>query len=117
MTTDELKALLDKARETFCLASPGSDAEFEAYLCGFDSAAKIATSHYDALRERETRLVEALTFARNRLEMMCDDAWHGDARDFKRSLQGVFAEWDAALAAWEQKATNPRLRPRYPAED
>lgn len=52
MTTDELKALLDKARETFCLASPGSDEEFAAYLCGFDAASQIALSHCDALREQ-----------------------------------------------------------------
>ena len=60
MTTDELKALLSEARETFCLASPGSDEEFAAYLSGFDAASQIALSYCDALREREARLVEAL---------------------------------------------------------
>jgi hypothetical protein len=60
MTTDELKALLDKARDTFCLASPGSDEEFAAYLSGFDSASQIALSHCNALREREARLAAAL---------------------------------------------------------
>ena len=44
------------------------------------------------------RLVEAAQWARNRLEAIADDAWRGDARDFKRSLVGVFADFDEALA-------------------
>ena len=44
------------------------------------------------------RLVEAARWARNRLETIADDCWHGDARDFKRSLVGVFADFDEAMA-------------------
>ena len=47
------------------------------------------------------RLVEAAQFARNRLEVIASDAWNGDARDFKRSLTGVFAEFNEAIAAME----------------
>ena len=43
------------------------------------------------------RLTEATDMAINRLELRCDEAWNGDARDFKRSLVGVFAEYRAAL--------------------
>ena len=57
----------------------------------------------EALLERSEAkikaLVEATDFARNRLEMMSGDAWNIDGRDLKRNLQGVFAEYDAALAA------------------
>jgi hypothetical protein len=41
---------------------------------------------------------EAVTFARNRLEMIADESWNGDARDFKRSIPSVFAEFDALIA-------------------
>ncbi len=44
-------------------------------------------------------LVETAQWARNRLESIADAAWHGDGRDFKRALVGVFADFDAALAA------------------
>lgn len=44
------------------------------------------------------QVMEAADFARNRLEMLADDTWNGDARDLKRSLAGIFAEYDAALA-------------------
>jgi hypothetical protein len=43
-------------------------------------------------------LVEAAQWARNRLEVIADDAWYGDGRDFKRALVGVFADFDEALA-------------------
>lgn len=46
-----------------------------------------------------SRLVEAAQWARNRLEVIADDTWHGDARDFKRALIGVFADFDDALAS------------------
>jgi hypothetical protein len=48
----------------------------------------------DTLRQ----VMEAADFARNRLEMLADDTWNGDARDLKRSLAGIFTEYDAALA-------------------
>ncbi len=42
-------------------------------------------------------LIETAQWARNRLDRIADDCWHGDARDFKRSLIGVFADFDRAL--------------------
>lgn len=51
-----------------------------------------------ALRERESRLVEATEFAICRAETLCDETWNGDARDFKRSMIGIFAEYRAALS-------------------
>ena len=44
------------------------------------------------------RMIETAQWARNRLEKIADDCWHGDARDFKRALIGVFADFDEALA-------------------
>lgn len=43
-------------------------------------------------------LIEAAQWARNRLELIADQSWHGDGRDLKRSIVGVFADFDAALA-------------------
>jgi hypothetical protein len=43
-------------------------------------------------------LIETAQWARNRLEQIADDAWHGDGRDLKRSVEGVFLDFDAALA-------------------
>ena len=43
-------------------------------------------------------LIEAAQWARNRLELIADESWHGDGRDLKRSIVGVFADFDAALA-------------------
>ena len=102
MTTDELKALLDKARETFCLASPGSDEEFAAYLSGFDAASQIALSHCDALREREARLVEALRWmGAERNKQMRTADYHGDdCRCYRCAEDAVFA----ALAEIEKEA-------------
>ncbi|WP_372570409.1 hypothetical protein [Ruegeria jejuensis] len=42
-------------------------------------------------------LIETAQWARNRLEAIADKSWHGDARDFKRALIGVFADFDEAL--------------------
>ena len=44
-------------------------------------------------------LVEAAQWARNRLEIIADESWRGDGRDLKRSIIGVFADFDAALLA------------------
>lgn len=49
------------------------------------------------------KLVEAVSMARRRLETIADEAWIGDARDFKRRIPSVFSEWDEALAALEEK--------------
>ena len=48
-------------------------------------------------REAVSQLVDASQWARNRLEKIADDSWHGDGRDLKRSLVGVFADFDDAL--------------------
>jgi hypothetical protein len=53
-----------------------------------------------ALARPEVRaLVEAAQWARNRLELIADQSWHGDGRDLKRSIIGVFADFDKALLA------------------
>lgn len=56
-----------------------------------------------ALRDENDRLRAAMGFARNRLEMIASDSWNGDARDFKRSLVGVFLEFDEIRAALAHK--------------
>lgn len=54
----------------------------------------------DAARVPEiAAMIEGIEMARRRLETMASDAWNGDARDFKRSIVGVFSEIDAALRA------------------
>lgn len=57
-----------------------------------------AEAELSALRAERDALVEATEFARNRLEVIADERWNGDARDFKRLLVGVFAEFSAAIA-------------------
>ena len=42
-------------------------------------------------------LVETAQWARNRLNIIADESWHGDGRDLKRSIIGVFADFDASL--------------------
>ena len=44
------------------------------------------------------RAAEGADFAKNRLEAIADEGWNGDARDFKRSIPGVFSELDAIRA-------------------
>ena len=54
----------------------------------------------DAARWQEVAaLIEGIGMARRRLETIASDAWNGDARDFKRSIVGVFSEVDEALRA------------------
>jgi hypothetical protein len=48
----------------------------------------------EAVRE----LIETAQWARNRLEIIADECWHGDGRDLKRSVASVFADFDAALS-------------------
>lgn len=43
------------------------------------------------------RLVEAAQWARNLLNIIADESWHGDGRDLKRSIVGIFADFDEAL--------------------
>jgi hypothetical protein len=47
---------------------------------------------------RVEALVDGAQWARNRLEMIADESWHGDGRDLKRSIVCVFSDFDAALA-------------------
>ena len=83
---------------------------------GFDTA-NIMVSGFSAVEQRlreidsatpDTRdalikeLVGALDMSRRRLERIADEAWNGDARDFKRLIPGVFAEFDAALRKAEE---------------
>jgi hypothetical protein len=64
-----------------------------------------------ALAHPEVRaLVETAQWARNRLETIADESWYGDGRDLKRSIIGVFADFDEALAALGS-AVPPRPRP------
>jgi hypothetical protein len=79
----------------------------------------IHLTHYDALQTLLSEVTEAhqkaaasiaaleaaidelcmtAGWARNTLELMADEAWHGDGRDLKRSLVGMFKEFDEALA-------------------
>lgn len=51
----------------------------------------------DEAEARVKALTAATDMAIKRLEMCCDKAWNGDARDFKRSLYGIFSEYRAAL--------------------
>lgn len=70
-------------------------------------AAPTPTSPPQIVSQEVLELIETAQWARNRMENIADAAWHGDGRDFKRSLVGVFADFDAALAA---------CRPTLPAE-
>jgi hypothetical protein len=47
--------------------------------------------------ENLLNVVEVAQWARNSLERIADDSWYGDARDFKRSLEGIFLDFDEAL--------------------
>lgn len=48
---------------------------------------------------REATLIDATDYIRNRLERIASASWHGDGRDLKRSIQGIFVEYDEALRA------------------
>ncbi len=78
---------------TTCLASSKVEFGFkENFISNWNR--RVQTLAPDAV----ARLVEAVQFARNRLEVIASDAWNGNARDFKRSLIGVFAEFNEAIA-------------------
>ena len=66
----------------------------------YPSANKEVTPTLSAAMELpEVRaLVETAQWARNRLEIIADESWHGDGRDLKRSIIGIFADFDKALA-------------------
>ena len=54
---------------------------------------------YYVMDKELVNLVETAQWARNRLELIADDSWHGDGRDLKRSIIGIFSDFDSALAA------------------
>lgn len=89
---DDLKVRLDRAVHAGNVACEIADAK--------DAEVKRLTTRVaelEGLRD-VTALVETAQWARNRLEAIADESWNGDARDFKRSLIGVFADFDEALA-------------------
>ena len=83
---------LEKAR------AEEAEIEPDAYRTARAEAAK---AERDALKAKFAETVEAIQFAANRLEMIADDGWNGDARDFKRSLVGVLSEFRTFLASLE----------------
>lgn len=68
------------------------------FVVDLDDAGSVSRWNTRAPDARVTALVKAAQWARNRLEAIADESWKGDARDFKRSLIGVFADFDEALA-------------------
>ena len=75
------------------------------YASGLCATLRAQSAERDALKAELAEAVEAIQFAANRLEMIADDGWNGDARDFKRSLVGVLSEARAFLAR-HQKETD-----------
>jgi hypothetical protein len=93
------KVWIDFAEDCFIDFPPGSSwADREDYT-PYRRADLPPTDAQIAADPRVRALVETAQWARNRLEAIADESWRGDARDFKRSLVGVFADFDAALAA------------------
>lgn len=66
--------------------------------------------HAAEVLERMQEVVDTAQWARNRLERIADDSWHGDGRDFKRSLDGVFLDFDSALGKVGSKVPDHLLR-------
>jgi len=64
-------------------------------ITGMEAADRIAA--LEAKVAAADALVETAQWARNRLEIIADESWYGDGRDLKRSIIGVFADFDAAL--------------------
>ena len=82
------------------VAQARADAQAAVALDG-DALAKLireAEARADALLAKLRATEDATDMAINRLELLCDEAWNGDARDFKRSLTGVFHEYQEARA-------------------
>jgi hypothetical protein len=78
-------------------AKAAAQADYEARI--YAALTPASDGRAEGLREADVaRLVETAQWARNRLEAIADEAWHGDARDFKRALIGVFADFDESLA-------------------
>jgi len=75
--------------------------EAEVAANSFNRARIAAALHVDLIEA----LVDGIHAIRMRLELIADEAWHGDGRDLKRSIVGVFADYDAALAVIRAAAT------------
>lgn len=87
--------------------------EFEADYLGRKAKAAAEADHAARVlaaldTDKLTALVETAQWARNRLEIIADKSWHGDGRDLKRSIIGIFADFDAALAAFKAITINER---------
>ena len=70
-------------------------------LHGTEAKLRALSARAEAAEAKLKEAVDIMQFARNRLEMIADKSWNGDARDFKRSLVGVFSGFDAFLASLE----------------
>lgn len=60
--------------------------------------AETAEAQVARLTAERDGLAVGAQWARNRLNLIADEAWHGDGRDLKRSIIGVFADFDEALS-------------------
>jgi hypothetical protein len=85
----------EASRHTFCLASPGSDEEFHAYLLGFESALSIFRKAIEAVDPATIR-AEAL---RDKIAAKAREyAEHYPQSSDGRNTFLIFAEWVEALA-------------------
>lgn len=102
MNDYKTKRLPDDARlAAKCLKETNTFSTGQGILIDCAETIEALAAENARLRAAEAQaeaLVEAVTFARNRLEMICDKAWNEDARDFKRRLATMFSEFDAILA-------------------
>ena len=53
----------------------------------------------EKLEEYISTLIDATDYLKNRLEYIASASWHGDGRDLKRSIAGIFLEYDEAIKA------------------
>jgi hypothetical protein len=111
----KLVALAESASNEWRLALEKSDgdlamiaaltAERDAAIARAEAEEEEKEGWIDRAEAAEARLaaivalVETAQWARNRLEIIADQSWHGDGRDLKRSIIGIFADLDAALLA------------------
>jgi len=65
----------------------------------------LASIYTDKLRT----LVETAQWARNRLDIIADESWYGDGRDLKRSIIGIFADFDKALSGCSSHAPTAQV--------
>jgi hypothetical protein len=63
---------------------------YENHLTTAEATVATLTAQVEAMRD-------GADMAKRRLEAIADEAWNGDARDFKRRIPGVFAEFAAAI--------------------